>query len=125
MSAFDAVDGPHPRGEGGPVPPFGPHLPQLGLSVQTDAMIDLLEALKTLLWEEWDPIGVRGTDCPNDEYNGYAFEVWTMLKRNASVGDIEEYLSSMETGHIGLSNISGRAGVVAKKAIALKLKVDP
>jgi hypothetical protein len=90
-------------------------------------MIDLLESLKSLLWQEWDPIGVREIDpnWPNDEYNGYAFEVWMLLKTGASATDIEAYLAGMETSHIGLSNNSGRAGEVARKAIALKLKLDP
>ncbi len=88
-------------------------------------MIDLLEALKALLWEEWDPIGVRGMGGHDDEYNGYAFEIWTMLKRGASASDIETYLAGMETGHIGLSRNSGRAMAVAESAIALKTKLDP
>ena len=90
-------------------------------------MIDLLEVLKALLWEDWDPIGVRGIDAnwPNDEYNGYAVEIWKMLKRGATASDIEDYLAGMETGHIGLSINSGRAKVVAEKAVALKMKLDP
>jgi hypothetical protein len=42
-------------------------------------MIGELEAIKRLLWEDWDPIGVNGFG-PNDEYDNYAFRIFVMLK---------------------------------------------
>jgi hypothetical protein len=85
-------------------------------------VIDLLEKLKALLWEEWDPIGVRGLDpkCPNDEYDSYALEVLKMLEAGATATEIEVHLAELETGHIGLPNHSGRAGSVAEKAVVLR-----
>ena len=83
-------------------------------------MLPLLEAVKVLLWEQWDPIGVNAIGDARDEYDSYAFSVWQMLLRNASVEDIAAYLSDLETGHIGLSSDSGRARAVAREAVRLR-----
>jgi hypothetical protein len=77
--------------------------------------IPKLEDLKVLFWADWDPIG-RGV--PKDEYDSYAFAVWTFLQRSASVEDIEAYLTAIETEHMGLEP-SGRAREIAERAIAI------
>ena len=78
----------------------------------------LHEAVKTLLWEQWDPIGLRAIGGPSDEYDSYAFEVWKMLVARTSADEIAAYLAYIETKHMGLSNASGRAHTVAEIATA-------
>jgi hypothetical protein len=78
-------------------------------------VIPKLEKLKTLLWKEWDPIGCG---VPEDEYDSFALPIWSMIKRSATVEQVEAYLVWAETEHIGVS-ASGRAPAVARKIIEL------
>ena len=78
------------------------------------------EAVKRLLWEEWDPIGVRSLGGPDDEYDSYALEVWAMIQRSTPAPEIATYLADLETGRIGLSENSGRAGRVAELVTATR-----
>src|SRR3954463_11842375 len=83
-------------------------------------MLPSLDAVETLLWEEWDPIGVRQIpNWPMDEYDAYAADVLIMLRRGASALEIAAYLADLETGHIGFSRQSGRAMHVAQMAVAM------
>ena len=54
--------------------------------------------LNLILWAAWDPIG----DVPRDEYDSYAPRIASLLRRDATAGDIEEQLEQWRTGRIGL-----------------------
>lgn len=82
-------------------------------------MIQKLEDIKRLLWEQWDPIGVLGLDGADGEYDGYALEIWTRLKRGVSARELAEYLTWAELEHMALDELSGRAEDIASKAIAI------
>ena len=47
--------------------------------------------IAAILYEEWDPIGVRGF-APKDEYESYAERIVKMLDRGDDRGDILEFL---------------------------------
>jgi hypothetical protein len=55
-----------------------------------------------LLWNEWDPIGVRtyGTD---DEYDGYVWPLIGKVMQAETVEQIADYLEWAMTEHMGLS----------------------
>ena len=78
-----------------------------------------LDQIKRLLWEEWDPIGVRGDDWPDDEYDSYAPRVLAMLNAESSEAQIADFLLSVETEWMGLSSPSGRVQEVARKALQI------
>jgi len=83
----------------------------------------VLERLKDLLWEEWDPIGVNETDCPRDEYDSYALKIHSMLMSNASREEVLSYLVWLRTDYIGISKKGDPATVtdqlVADRAIQI------
>jgi hypothetical protein len=54
-----------------------------------------LEALKQLLRDDWDPIGLM-PHLPADEYDTYAMQVFSKLRAGASAEDIAEYLSGVD-----------------------------
>ena len=87
-------------------------------------MIPKLEEIQRLLWEEWDPIGVNAPGWPNDEYDSYAFRIFTMMNSGAAANDIEEYLHWAATDHIGL-NATGNEGEIARKVIAIHARANP
>ena len=53
-------------------------------------MIPLLADIERILLREWDPIGVRDVPGAEDEYDGYAFRIFTMLKSHAPEADVGE-----------------------------------
>jgi hypothetical protein len=82
-------------------------------------MIPELEEIKRIFLNEWDPIGVAGIPEAADEYDSYAFQVFTSLHSGATAESINEYLRLLETEHMGLSAISGRSEEVARKVFAI------
>ncbi|MGH6987965.1 MAG: hypothetical protein ACRED9_14150 [Caulobacteraceae bacterium] len=68
-----------------------------------------------LFWAEWDPIGCG---VPKDEYDSYAFKVWSFLQRSKSVEEVEAYLTRVETEGLHLPP-SGRAPQIAERAVAI------
>ena len=62
----------------------------------------LLEVVRKLLWEDWDPIGVNEYSEASDEYDGYAPAVADLIQSCADEQTIFDQLWSLETGYIGL-----------------------
>jgi hypothetical protein len=50
---------------------------------------DLFEAVATILWEDWDPIGAA---VPADEYDSYVPDVVRLLQDGASREALEDHL---------------------------------
>jgi hypothetical protein len=85
-------------------------------------MLDMSEEERSRLWNsvrhilmsEWDPIGVSDTPEAADEYDGYVGAVCDLLGRKASQNEIAAYLREIETQRMGLTEGSGRCGVISK-----------
>jgi hypothetical protein len=82
-------------------------------------MIAKLEALKRLLLEEWDPIGVAEAEGARDEYDNYAFNLFVMLSRGAAVEEIATYLDWVESEYMSLPLNADRNRAVAERARAI------
>ena len=76
-------------------------------------MIDELSAIKRILWEDWDPIGVNGVG-PDDEYDSYAFRVFAMLTGGKGATEIAEYLRWAAIENMGLSDAGDYAGIARR-----------
>lgn len=50
--------------------------------------LQLYKKIDTLLWEEWDPIGVNDYGGPDDEYRSYVPKVFRMKTEGASTIEI-------------------------------------
>ena len=61
------------------------------------------EAIKRVLLEEWDPIGVKGIPEANDEYDAYVPTIYKMLISRQSRTEIFDYLWWLATQHMGLT----------------------
>ena len=57
-----------------------------------------LRSVRDVLNRDWDPIG----GCPEDEYEGYAGRIASMLKSDAPEEDILKYLEWAEVENIGI-----------------------
>ena len=82
-------------------------------------MIPELEEIKRIFLNEWDPIGVAGITEAADEYDAYAFQVFTSLHSGATAASIKAYLDWVESEHMGLSTTSARNEEIADKVFAL------
>ena len=87
------------------------------------AMADLLARIHETLMTDWDPIGVRDTDCPRDEYNHYAYQVWSRLVGGGSAMEIASYLNGVVVGRMNLEPDYQETEVVAQKLAALRDRV--
>jgi len=91
---------------------------QIRLALAQERPIPRLEALKRLLWQDWDPLGVNRSPAALAEYDGYAFRVWVALERGAGVDEIEAYLDRVISGDMRAEIAAGLNKAIAKKAVA-------
>jgi len=82
--------------------------------------LELYLALDGLLFNEWDPIGVRGIEEAKDEYYSYLPQVFKMVMDNAPKVEIAEYLNSVVTERMGLNSDMRHSLRIAEKALKLK-----
>lgn len=61
-----------------------------------------LERVEQVLWEDWDPIGVRDLGGPDDEYDSYAPTVLEMLLASATEEELVAHLHAIEVEQMGL-----------------------
>ena len=84
---------------------------------------EILKQIHDVLWNDWDPIGVRG-DGPEDEYDGYIGGVYRLLATGAGKQALVDYLISIETGSMGLSPVEKRKREpVAKRLLELDVSL--
>ncbi|CDZ72482.1 hypothetical protein [Neorhizobium galegae] len=62
-----------------------------------------LTQVRDIGWSFWDPIGLKDTDCPRDEYDSYIRAAVDMLQNGQSSADTIDFLVTAETEYIGLS----------------------
>ena len=77
-----------------------------------------LGAVSRVLFERWDPMGVRAQDprWPRDEYEGYAASLLELVDHAASDDVIAEHLARIEGSWMGLDPPSPLAHRVAVAA---------
>jgi hypothetical protein len=79
----------------------------------------LIDAISSVLFERWDPMGVRAQDnrWPRDEYEGYAAGILELIDHAASDDAIAEHLARLESAWMGIeppSRLEQRLAVVAE-----------
>jgi hypothetical protein len=79
----------------------------------------LIDAISSVLFERWDPIGVRAQDerWPRDEYEGYAAGLLGLIDHAASDDVIAEHLARLEGAWMGIdppSPLEHRLAVVTE-----------
>lgn len=72
-----------------------------------------------LLWEEWDPIGVKEDGGPEDEYRGYIPSIIKLLEAGADESKIAKLLNQHATINMGLSTGLNDHLEMAQKLISL------
>ncbi len=60
-------------------------------------------AVNRILFDHWDPLGIRAAEGPEDEYVSYVPQVICRVNRGASDVELAEFLSEVEGRQMGLS----------------------
>jgi hypothetical protein len=81
----------------------------------------LYEKVCKFLWEEWDPIGVNTTECPNDEYDSYAAGLIRLVHNGGDAAAVAKRLEQIETEdmELGMAQDNEQHMQVAEKLIRL------
>jgi hypothetical protein len=81
---------------------------------------DLWQAVKEVLFREWDPIGVNSNPACDDEYDSYVSAIVRLLQAEADEYKIAEHLRSLQRVSMGLSSANvERDHRTARKLISL------
>ena len=90
-------------------------------------MPELTAVVNRLLFERWDPMGVRDEPgAPHDEYEGYAAGVLVLVLHHASDDVVAEHLARIEDRWMGLrpSPLAHRVSVAAAIRNAVREAAD-
>jgi hypothetical protein len=80
-------------------------------------------AIKQILLQEWDPIGVKDIPEAQDEYDSYVWGVYSRLIRQASEQELFDYLWEMETVNLGLYGNAPHTQAIVEKLTALRVEL--
>jgi hypothetical protein len=78
-----------------------------------------LEALKSLLLREWDPLGLSGCDGADNHYEPHAVRVLEMLTEGADAAALASYLNSVVTTELSVTGNVACDRATAVKAVAI------
>ena len=81
---------------------------------------ELWQAVKEILFREWDPIGVNSNPARSDEYDSYASGIVRLLQAEADEYKIAEHLRSLQRVSMGMSSANEeRDRGIARRLISL------
>ena len=80
---------------------------------------ELYCAIRSILLDEWDPIGVAEIPEARDEYDAYVSPVRRLLESRVSKRELLDYLWWIETVHMRLDGDFARTERVAARLIGL------
>ena len=79
-----------------------------------------LEALKSLLLREWDPLGLSNCDGAEGHYDPYAVRILEMLTEGADAVVVASYLNSVVTFEMSLTANLECDRAIATNAVAIR-----
>ena len=87
---------------------------------------EIQDAIRQILLQDWDPIGVRDVPAAQDEYDGYVGGVYRLLASAASPEAVAEHLRAIETERMGLRHSqAGDLLSVAHTLCRLSVRLKP
>lgn len=86
---------------------------------------EIMASIRAVLWNDWDPIGVRGFCSDNSEYDSYIGGIYRLLAQNVSEDEMVEHLFRLETREIGTGlKEKEHLRLVARKLLALDVLLN-
>ena len=85
--------------------------------------LELYRGIDEILWSDWDPIGINLLSSNRSEYQSYIPVIFSMVLKNASSLELEQYLDDVVKNRMGLRSSKKSNKPVADKIVALKNKL--
>jgi hypothetical protein len=63
---------------------------------RTQRALEVMDSIRAILFEDWDPIGVNGNQNLRNEYDSYIAPMYRLLSEGASGAEITDYLFKLE-----------------------------
>lgn len=83
------------------------------------------DAIRQVLFYDWDPIGVSDQPHLNDEYDSYIGPVYRMLSENRSEKALADFLFRTERNDIGVGTTSAdRLLPIARKLLSIEIQIE-
>jgi hypothetical protein len=86
--------------------------------VNVDDYNALVEPVRRVLLETWDPIGVATIGAPRDEYDSYIPGIISLLQQTMRPEDIAAHLDEIADARMGLRPQRGRSLLAAREIVA-------
>jgi hypothetical protein len=67
---------------------------------------EIQESIRKILFNDWDPIGIKDEPKAQDEYDGYVGSIYRLLTSNASEEEIVNHLYKIERETMGIASIN-------------------
>jgi hypothetical protein len=80
----------------------------------------LYKSIGEILWDDWDPIGMKYNGGPRDEYESYVPSILSLKIKGASIETITSKLFEIETQRMELDHGFEHCSRVAEKIFNLK-----
>jgi len=79
------------------------------------------KAVRGILIDHWDPIGVKDVQQAQDEYDSYVPGILRLLEQGASVDVLTEHLSDIVSLQMGLTPVESKNKMAADKLRQISL----
>ena len=87
--------------------------------------LEIQESIRSVMLQDWDPIGVGEIDEARDEYDSYIAPVYRILVGTRSVDELAECLSRIEREEMGIGPSDPEVlQAVSAKLLDLKVTLD-
>lgn len=83
---------------------------------------EIHDKIRTVLWEDWNPIGGQ---VPHDEYDAYIGGVYRLLSKEAPVSQVAEHLAFVADLQMGLQVSPESLSEIAAKLCEVDVRLDP
>ena len=85
---------------------------------------EIQDAIRRVLFYDWDPIGIADAEWPEDEYDAYIAPVYRILVGSRSVEDLVRYLRSVAVERMGVGGPNDiKLRNIAAKLLSLDVKI--
>ncbi|MGD9905252.1 MAG: hypothetical protein AB7U83_17430 [Vicinamibacterales bacterium] len=81
-------------------------------------------AIRDVLLNHWDPIGVAGDPAAQDEYDAYVGGVYRVLASGAGAVEVAEHLAGVEQEFMGLATSPSALLAVAQRLCAIDVTLN-
>jgi hypothetical protein len=101
---------------------MGQHLANCHASAMSKPTIDhyaRVNAIRRILLDEWDPIGIGSLEEAHDEYDNYIPTIYRMMQEQAGIEKLALHLGKLEKITMGLKSRPEENRSVAKLLVAI------